>query len=191
MDTFRTMPVTDLKHLHMDPEHPVPGHGDGMLLRDFDAEAIDALVTAAGVNSRSSLLSVEIRHLGAALGEARPGSGALAKIDAAFAMYAVGMAPTPESKTAAELHVDTVKKALEHWDAGRTYLNFAEGHATGTAIWGADAYARLRRVKAKWDAGDVLRSNHPVEPAEQRRHVSTRVRPPRVNAPSRSARRLP
>ncbi|HYX76130.1 MAG TPA: FAD-binding protein [Gaiellaceae bacterium] len=192
MDTFATMPITELKHLHMDPDHPVPGYGDGMLLREFDAEAIDAMVTVAGVNSRSPLFSVEIRHLGGALAEARPDGGALAKLDAGFAMFAVGMTPTPESRTAVELHVNAVKAALARWDAGRTYLNFAETRSPGASIWGAETYERLRRVKAKWDANDVLRSNHPVAPADRRRaRVATRVRPARVSGPSRIARRLP
>jgi FAD/FMN-containing dehydrogenase len=177
MDTFTTMPVADLKHVHMDPEHPVPGHGDGMLLRELDAEAIDAVVTVAGVNSRSPLLSVEIRHLGGALAETRRESGALARLDAKFAMFAVGMTPTPESQTAVDLHVDAVKKALAPWDAGRTYLNFAERHSSGESIWGPDAYARLRRVKARWDAQDILRSNHPVMPAEPRRGRVATQRP--------------
>jgi hypothetical protein len=191
MDTFTTMPVTELEHLHMDPDHPVPGHGDGMLLRELDAEAIDAMVTVAGVNSRSPLLSVELRHLGGALAEGRPDSGALAKLDAKFALFAVGMTPTPESRTAVELHVHAVKDALARWDAGRTYLNFAESRSPGASIWGPEPYARLRRVKAKWDANDVLRSNHPVAPAERRTRIATRVRPARVSAPSRIARRLP
>ena len=191
MDTFTTMPVTELEHLHMDPDHPVPGHGDGMLLRELDAEAIDAMVTVAGVNSRSPLLSVEIRHLGGALAEARSDSGALAKLDAKFALYAVGMTPTPESRTAVELHVGAVKEALARWDAGRTYLNFAESRSPGASIWGPEPYARLRRVKATWDRNDVLRSNHPVAPAERRARIATRVRPARVSAPSRIVRRLP
>jgi hypothetical protein len=192
MDTFTTMPVIDLKHLHMDPDHPVPGYGDGMLLQELDAEAIDAVVTVAGVNSRSPLLSVEVRHLGGALADGRPDGGALAKLDAKFAMFAVGMTPTPESRTAVELHVQAVKGALARWDAGQTYLNFTETRLPGASIWGADAYARLRRIKSRWDANDVVRSNHPVAPAEPRRErITTRVRPPRVSAPSRIARRLP
>ena len=191
MDTFTTMPVTELKHLHMDPDRPVPGHGDGMLLRELDAEAIDAMVAVTGVNSRSPLLSVEIRHLGGALAEARPDSGALAKLDAKFALFAVGMTPTPESRTAVELYVHAVKEALKRWDAGRTYLNFAESRSPGSSIWGKEPYARLRRVKAKWDANDVLRSNHPVAPAERRTRIATRVRPARVSAPSRIVRPLP
>ena len=32
MDTVKTVPASALSHLHMDPEHPVPGAGDGLLL---------------------------------------------------------------------------------------------------------------------------------------------------------------
>jgi Berberine and berberine like len=188
MDTFSTMPAQDLKGVHMDPEQPVPGHGDGMLLREFDAEAVDAMVNVAGANARSPLLSVEVRHLGGALAEERPGNGALGKIDAKFALFAVGFTPTPESRTAVECHVTAVKRALEPWDAGRTYLNFAESRSDGRTIWGPDAYARLRRVKARWDAGDLFRSNHPVSPAERRRRRPALRPAARVSAPSRTVR---
>ena len=73
MDTFATIPVEQLKHLHMDPEHPVPGAGDGMLLGDFTDEAIEAIVAASRAGSGSPLLSVEVRHLGGALGRMRTG----------------------------------------------------------------------------------------------------------------------
>ena len=44
MDTFATIPVEELRHLHMDPPTPVPGAGDGMSLVDVTPETIDALV---------------------------------------------------------------------------------------------------------------------------------------------------
>ena len=53
MDTFATIPVERLSSLHMDPEHPVPGVADGMLLRDLPEEAIDAIVASAGAGSGS------------------------------------------------------------------------------------------------------------------------------------------
>ena len=164
MDTFRTMPVSELEHLHMDPKQPVPGHGDGMLLRELDAEAVDAMVTIAGANARSPLLSVEVRHLGGALAVPRPGNGALASIDAKFALFAAGATPTPESQTAVELHVAAVKDAFAPWDAGRAYLNFAQNGPSGESVWGADAHARLQRVRAEWDPGDMLRADVPVAP---------------------------
>ena len=92
-------------HLRDDPRPraAAPAHGprppgarraDGMLLAELTAETVDALVGVAGADSGSPLLSVEIRHLGGAVGRPAPGGGALASIDAPFAMFAVGMAST-------------------------------------------------------------------------------------------------
>ena len=50
----------------------------------------------AGPEVDSPLLMVDLRHLGGALGRAAPGGGAQTKIDANYAMFAGGVAPTPE-----------------------------------------------------------------------------------------------
>lgn len=181
MNTFATIPMPALSHLHMDPEHPVPGAGDGMMLADLTTEAIDRLIEAAGAESESSLLSVEVRHLAGAVAEAKPEHGALASFDAPFVLFAVGIAMTEEMKGTVEAHVEIVKKALAPWDAGRAYLNFAELSTTGQRLFGAGTYARLRRVKAAYDPQDVIRSNHPVPPARparerRRRSAARRVR---------------
>jgi FAD/FMN-containing dehydrogenase len=162
MDTFTTIPVERLSSLHMDPEHPVPGVGDGMLLRDFPEEAIDAMVAAAGAGSGSPLLSVEVRHLGGALGRMQPGHGALATIDAQFAMFAVGISMTPEMGAAMRAHIEFVHAALASWDSGRDYLNFTERRERGERLFGSATYRRLQTVKGKVDPDDVFRSNHPV-----------------------------
>jgi FAD/FMN-containing dehydrogenase len=162
MDTFATIPVERLSSLHMDPEHPVPGVGDGMLLRDFPEEAIDAIIAAAGAGSGSPLLSVEVRHLGGALGRMQPGHGALATIEARFAMFAVGISMTPEMGAAMRAHVEVVHAALASWDAGRDYLNFTERRERGERLFGSATYRRLQTVKGKVDPEDVFRSNHPV-----------------------------
>jgi hypothetical protein len=162
MDTFATIPIARLSSLHMDPEHPVAGAADGMLLRDFPAEAIDAIVAAAGAGSGSPLLSVEVRHLGGALGRRQPGHGALATIEAGFAMFAVGVAMTPELGAAVRAHIEIVQAALASWDAGRDYLNFTERRERGERLFGGTTYRRLQTVKGKVDPADVFRSNHPV-----------------------------
>ena len=77
MDTFARMPTAGLSHIHMDPENPVPGIGDGMTLRELPDEAIDAWVGVAGVDSGSPLLLSELRHVGGALGRADENGGAL------------------------------------------------------------------------------------------------------------------
>ena len=44
MDTMAEMPIEGLSHLHMDPEEPVPGAGDGGMLNEVDDELIDRFV---------------------------------------------------------------------------------------------------------------------------------------------------
>jgi FAD/FMN-containing dehydrogenase len=65
LDTVTTTAVADLGRLHMDPDGPVPAHGDGLLLRRLPAEAIDEVVRLAAPGT--PLLSLEIRQLGGAL----------------------------------------------------------------------------------------------------------------------------
>jgi hypothetical protein len=162
MDTFATIPVQKLKHLHMDPEHPVPGHGDGMLLGEFTAEAVESLAKVAGADSGSPLLSVEVRHLGGALSRLQPGHGALATMEAGFAVFAVGITATPEQEAVVRASVEAVQAALAPWDAGRDYLNFTERRERGERLFGSATYRRLQMVKATVDPEDVFRSNHPV-----------------------------
>jgi FAD/FMN-containing dehydrogenase len=162
MDTFATIPVEQLQELHMDPPAPVPGHGDGMLLNDLPGHAIDQLVAVAGAESGSPLISVEVRHLGGALARTSPGHGALASIDADFALFAVGMTPTPEAMAAVKAHVERLQAAMSRWDAGRDYLNFTERRERGERLFGPLTYRRLQAVKAAVDPDDLFRSNHPV-----------------------------
>jgi FAD/FMN-containing dehydrogenase len=160
MDTVETIPVERLSKVHMDPEHPVPGAGDGMLLSDLPDEAIDSLVRLAG--SDSPLLSVEVRHLQGELARPRPEHGVLATLDARFALSAGGPAATPAMGAAVKAHVELVQAAMSGWDSGRDYLNFTQRRERGERFFGAKAFARLQAVKARVDPGDVFRSNHPI-----------------------------
>ena len=165
MDTVTTMPVAQLATLHMDPDHPVPATGDGFLLASLPAEAVDALVEAAGADTAFPVLSVEVRHLGGALGEARPEHGALAALDAEFAVFAVGIAPTPELGAAVAAEIEAIARALAPWAAPHAFVNFAETSREAHTFWPSEAYARLRRIKAQVDPEDRIRANHPIPPA--------------------------
>jgi FAD/FMN-containing dehydrogenase len=162
MDTLATIPVDGLSELHMDPPQPVPFAGDGMLLSQLPAEAVDALVGIAGAGSGSPLLSVEVRHVGGALAKASPSNGALSSVDAGFALYAVGMAMDAEMKAAVQAHAAKVQDALAAWSAGRSFMNFTERRADPGEFFDAATYERLRRVKAEYDPDAVIRANHPI-----------------------------
>jgi FAD/FMN-containing dehydrogenase len=173
LDTVATIPVEQLSSVHMDPEHPVPGAADGMLLSDFPEEAIDSLVAVAGAGSGSPLLSVEVRHLGGELARTRSGHGALGALEARFALFAVGIAATPALGAAVRAHVECLQAAMARWDSGRDYLNFTERRERGERFFGPKAFARLQAVKAKVDPQDVFRSNHPIRvPATRLRRAA-------------------
>jgi hypothetical protein len=166
MDTFATIPASTLHHLHMDPEQPVPGSGDGMMLENLTPEAI---ARAAEIMNGSALLSLEFRHLGGELARTRPGNGVLASLEAKYLMFAVGLTMTPEMAEAVERDVAAVLRALARWDSGRMYLNFAENPRSGRALFGEDGHMRLRRLKSEIDPDNMIHANHQIEPAEPRR----------------------
>jgi FAD/FMN-containing dehydrogenase len=184
LDTFATIPASTLDRLHMDPEQPVPGRGDGMMLDDLPPEAVAEATAIMGPGS--PLLSVEFRHLGGALARTSPDHGVLGSLEGAYLMFAVGMAPTPELGEAVEHQVALLQRALMRWDSGRMYLNFAEGARSGRSLFGEDGYARVRRVKTEVDPDNVFHANHEVEPAQRR--ISRRAARRRmVDEPQRRA----
>jgi FAD/FMN-containing dehydrogenase len=162
MDTIQRIPTPALNHMHMDPEHPVPATGDGMLLQTLPPEAIDEIIQTAGATSSSPFVSLEVRQLGGELARAHPDGGALATVDADYALYAVGIAPTPEAAAQVRAHVEVVENALHHWAAELTYLNFAETRRDPHTLWTEKAHRRLRAIKATFDPDNLIRSNQPV-----------------------------
>ena len=162
MDTLGVIPASGLGKLHMDPEHPVPGAGDGMLLADIDADGIDALLAATGTRDRYPLLSIEIRQLGGALSRSHPEHGAVGPWDAGFAMYGVGIVPVPQARPAVDEALEAVTHALAPWEADRSYTNFREVRVDGRHLFGAHAHDRLIQVKQTHDPEGLFRSNHPI-----------------------------
>jgi FAD/FMN-containing dehydrogenase len=162
MDTFAQMPSAGLSHIHMDPEHPVPGIGEGMTLAEFPDEAIDAFAAAAGPDSGSPLLLSEIRHLGGALGRPAANAGALSHLEAGFVMYSVGMPMTPELGEAIPRHLERIEQAMAPWTASGSYYNFTERPCDVDAILPADVCSRLAEVKRRYDPTGRIVANHGV-----------------------------
>ncbi len=166
MDTFEWMPTAGLSRIHMDPENPVPGVGEGALVAELPDGAIDAFVAVAGPGSGSPLLLSELRHLGGALGRPAEGSGALSHLDAGFAIYSVGLPMTPELAEAIPAHLTKIDEAMRPWGTDGAYYNFTEGPCDVDAILPADVCARLAEVKRKWDPESRVVANHAVSLGE-------------------------
>ena len=162
MDTVQTIPITELSRLHMDPEGPAPGVGDGGMLDEVDDHFIDLFVeNVVG----SPILSAEIRHLGGAIARRDSRHGAVDAWESPFIMFALGIAPTPELAAIVHDAVSRLRGALAPWESEHTYMNFAESSRRASSLFSSESYHRLRRIKAIVDPADVIRSNHPVPPA--------------------------
>jgi hypothetical protein len=166
MDTFEWMPTAGLSRIHMDPENPVPGIGEGMTIRDLPDEAIDAFVSVAGPGSGSPLLLSELRHVGGALGRPSETAGALSHLDAGFVMFSIGMPMTPELAEAIPAYLKRIEEAMSPWAAGGGYYNFVEGPCDVDAILPPDVCDRLGEVKRKWDPDGRIVANHAVSLGE-------------------------
>jgi hypothetical protein len=166
MDTFAWMPAAGLCRIHMDPESPVPGVGEGQTIRELPDEAIDAFVAVAGSGSGSPLLLTELRHLGGALGRRDENGGALSHLDAGFAMYSVGMPMTPELGKAIPAHLQRIDETMQPWKADGGYYNFTEGPCDVDAILPPDVCDRLGEVKRRWDPDGRIVANHAVSLGE-------------------------
>jgi FAD/FMN-containing dehydrogenase len=164
LDTFGTIPPPVLQQLHMDPDLPVAGGGDGAFLVELTADAIDAVVRLAGPGVQTPLLSVEFRHLGGALAHDAPIAGAQPRLDAKYVMFAGGIAPTPEQAAIVIAAVRALKDALMPWHASYDYYNFVETPAQADAVLSRASYARLQEIKATYDPDQMIISAHPVRP---------------------------
>ena len=180
MDTVMT-PITELSRLHMDPEDPAPGAGDGGMLDDVDDHLIDLFVEQV---VGTPILSAEIRHLGGAVARRDFQHGAVDAFEAPYIFYAVGIAPSPEASEAVDEAVERLRDRLEPWEAEHTYLNFAESRRKAATLFSSASYHRLRRIKAIVDPTDlfapIIRSRPPMKggwihdrrfPCETYRHL--------------------
>jgi FAD binding domain len=165
IDSFGQIPAQGLSRIHMDPEHPVPGLGHHLLIRELPDEAIDAFVGAAGPDAGSPLLLAELRQLGGALGRPAEHGGALSQLDADFVMLGIGLPMTPELGGAIDRHLDHLEEAMRPWAGQGGYFNFAERPCETNAILPPETCARLAEVKRRWDPEGRIVGNHAVSVA--------------------------
>jgi FAD/FMN-containing dehydrogenase len=165
LDTIAMVPPVALSEMHMDPPDPLPYAGEGYLLNDLPPVAIDNLVAAAGPGCGSSLISIEVRHMGGALGRGGEGHGATDRFRGEFLTFGVGMAFDEESARATRESLHRVDAVLGPHRSETTYLNFEEEKADPAIFYGAETYARLREIKAAVDPDEVILANHPIRPA--------------------------
>ena len=160
-DTWGVQPAAALRQLAMDPEQPVPGVGDHVLLGELTPELADALVRV-GADSGSPLLGLQIRQLGGALGREPDGAGALGSLDGEHVVFGVGAVFDEAARAAVNEHLDLMISELAPYSTGRRFLNFADRPGDVSAFFSPEVWRRLTAAKAEYDPGDLFRANHPI-----------------------------
>ena len=162
IDTFGVVPARELTDLHRDPPAPAPGRGEGWLLDGFEPVAAAAVVEAAAMDGTSPLLSVEVRHLGGALGRPDPNGGVLSQLEAPYAMYSLGIASSRRGVVAIDDRLAEVRDAADPWLSRRRYYNFAERDVDPVSFYAHGDYGRLTAIRERVDPDALFQAKHTI-----------------------------
>jgi FAD/FMN-containing dehydrogenase len=156
------LPVTGLDAIHQDPTDPMPIWERGGLLGSLPAEAVDALLDAAGPDSGSDLAMVEVRLMGGALGRQPRVPNAVAGREGAYSLFTLGVL-APGAAEAVQASGAAVHAALEAWSTGTVLVNWLGDATTPEEVaraWTPEVHARLLRIKHEFDPTNLFRFGH-------------------------------
>jgi FAD/FMN-containing dehydrogenase len=167
MDTVGPMPYTQSPTIHMDPQEPLPLMFVTAALSELGERTVDALLGAVGPDADTSLLLVEVRHLGGTLARPPLLPNAVGHRDAPFNLFALSpVFPGMQDQVASDL--EAVLQAATPFNTGGVLLNFlGPGDSDPSRVRRAyepEIYARLAKVKKVFDPGNLFRLNHNIPP---------------------------
>jgi FAD/FMN-containing dehydrogenase len=161
LDTFGPIGPADLVRFAGDPERPSPARGDAFMLDDLATGAVETIADLIVRDALAPLGAVELRLLGGALARASEGAGALAKLDGAFAVSAVGPVLDDETPAAIDARVADLRGRLSPWTTPRALLGMAAPTDPATGFDDA-TWQRLQRVRDAYDPSRVILARHDV-----------------------------
>jgi FAD/FMN-containing dehydrogenase len=153
---WRPVSFPEIGTITNDPVDPAASVSRTELFRRFDDDVVGTLLA----EPIDPLLGVQVRHLGGALAQERPGPhGALTE---EYAVYMVGLALTPEAGAAVAAKQAELTRQLGDAVTGRKPVTFLGPTDTLADAFSAEEMERLRAVKKKWDGEGRFVSNFPV-----------------------------
>ncbi|MFI9814342.1 FAD-binding oxidoreductase [Saccharothrix variisporea] len=153
-DSRGPVDVADLGTIAAEPVDPSP-----VLAR---VELLTELPTGALVDAElAPLLNLQVRHLGGALAQARPGGGAGGALTEPYLLYLLGLRLPHTAEATRERQAALVAELGEVISGRKPYTFLAPGESASQAFDDA-TLARLRRVKRDRDPRRVFRANFPV-----------------------------
>ena len=158
IDLVALTPAAGIASVHQDPTDPMPARDEGMVLREFPAAAVEALLATAGPDVDVPLIVAEVRLMGGALSRAGEHASAVGGRDGAFHACVIGPYP-PALAAAVDAASKTVLDAFRPWATGGSLINF-QGYATGAEqvrrAWQPEVRDRLDELKRNWDPSGLF-----------------------------------
>lgn len=168
MDSFDTMPCSEMDSISMDPTDPMGAYGHVELLGDLSAETVATLVRV-GADSESPLTTLELRQLGGALTRTSADLSPIGHTDAEFIMNGIGMTPTPETAKRVQSYLAYVAESTRPHQTGATYVDFLDlDGATPErvrAAYSEEDWKRLVSLKDRYDTGNMFRFDRNIPPS--------------------------
>nr|WP_168703361.1 FAD-binding oxidoreductase [Gordonia paraffinivorans] len=158
LENVDILPTAALDAVHMDPAGPMPSVERGVLLGEFPAAAVEALLEVAGPQVPSPPAIVEVRLLGGGrLRRPQRVPNAVAGRHGAYSVIAIGVPARPLADQVGP-RLQAVLDALAPWRCG-ALLNFCGLRAADRAgLWGPDERLRLETIRRRHDPAGVLAS---------------------------------
>ncbi|GAA2028815.1 FAD-binding oxidoreductase [Catenulispora yoronensis] len=153
---WRPVPFTEIGTITNDPVDPGPSVSRAELFGRFDAGVVATLLA----EPIDPLLAVQVRHLGGALAEDRPGPHG--PVTEEYLVYMVGLALTPEGGAAVAAKQAEVAARLGDVLTGRKPATFLSPVDTLADAFPAEQIELLRAAKQKWDPQGRFVANYPV-----------------------------
>jgi len=158
----RRLTPADLGNLWNLPGTPIPTRIRGELLSGLPDEAIGTLVESAGQDPASPIMTAAVRHLGGMFAHDPPDGGAIGRCEAPYQLEMIGLAVTPDADEAVRDAEQAISAALGPWTTGMTLPGFAAPpQDTAERVYPPATRERLRRVKDRYDPGDVFVTSFP------------------------------
>jgi UDP-N-acetylenolpyruvoylglucosamine reductase len=160
MDLMGEVPLPALGSIADEPTDPTPALEHSWLLDRVDEELVERV--AAVLDAGTPLAALQIRHLGGAFTDVRPGQGSHGPVPEPYSLFALGIPAVPELVDPIMATFDRLGEAVARHTSGRTLLNFLGAHGDPSRWWSEATRDRLAVAKAGSDPSRVIRSNRPV-----------------------------
>jgi FAD/FMN-containing dehydrogenase len=166
IDMVEPMPYVQLQRI-ADEDYPagLRNYWTGEFLTGLPEEAIDILCRFH-LSKPSPVSEIFLLPGGGACTRVPDGTMALDAPVAPFNIHILSLWTDPRDDEANIAWTRALSAAIRPFTTGRVYVNFIgdEGRDRVVASFGAENYARLRELKARYDPGNLFRSSQNIAP---------------------------